>query len=97
MIFCLFADFMGENPQTILNLQVALLFQIALHMIQAIKKLKQPHQTADDLYFQKALLLGLILSQIVISFRHFSDDEHHFLYLEGYLQILFLYFHEHPR
>ena len=97
MIFCLFADFMGENPQTILNLQVALLFQIALHMIQAIKKLKQPHQTADDLYFQKALLLGLILSQIVISLRYFSDDEHHFLNLERNLQILLLYFHEHPR
>ena len=88
---------MGENPQTVLNLQVALLFQIAFHVIQAIKKLKEPHQATDDLDFQKALLFGLILSQIVISFRDLSDDEDHFLYLEGNLQILFLYFHEHPR
>ena len=88
---------MGKNPQTILNLQVSLLLQIALHMIQTIKKLKEPHQTADDLNFQKTLLLGLIFSQIVISFRDLSDDEDHFLYLEGNLQILFLYFHEHPR
>lgn len=97
MILGLLANLITKQLQTILNLLKTLRLQLLLHVVQTVKKLKQPNKTTNNLDLQKTLLLCLILRKVVIRLRNLSYEEDLLFNLKRHLQILLFNLHEHTR
>lgn len=95
MVLRFFTNFVSKEPQAILYLFIALLLQVFFHLVEAVKELEKPDETANNFYLEEALFLGLVLREVIVGLGDLSDDENHFLNLEGNFEILLFNLNEH--